>query len=80
MGLSLRDLVNQLDSLDNELMHALPSKRESVAIRSALFRANWHICEGAPSLDNDKNNHLVGKLIGYLVTDFIKAKTEIIIG
>ena len=39
-----------------------------------------HICEGAPSLDNDKNNHLVGKLIGYLVTDFIKAKTEIIIG
>ena len=36
-----------------------------------------HICEGAPSLDNDKNNHLVGKLIGYLVTDFIKAKTEI---
>jgi formiminoglutamase len=36
-----------------------------------------HICEGAPSLDHDKNNHLVGKLIGYLVTDFIKAKTEI---
>ncbi len=33
-----------------------------------------HICEGAPSLDNDKNNHLVGKLIGYLVSDFIKAK------
>jgi len=37
--------------------------------------AYLHICEGAPSLDNDKNNHLVGKLIGYLVTDFIKAKT-----
>lgn len=35
-----------------------------------------HICEGAPSLDNEINNHLVGKLIGYLVTDFIKAKTE----
>lgn len=35
-----------------------------------------HICEGAPSLDYDKNSHLVGKLIGYLVTDFIKAKTE----
>ena len=34
-----------------------------------------HICEGAPSLDNDKNNHLVGKLIGYLITDFIKAKS-----
>ena len=37
-----------------------------------------HICEGAPSLDNDKNNHLVGKLIGYLVTDFIKAKTSLL--
>jgi formiminoglutamase len=37
-----------------------------------------HICEGAPSLGNEKNNHLVGKLIGYLITDFMKAKTEII--
>ncbi len=36
-----------------------------------------HICEGAPSLDNEKNNHLIGKLIGYLVTDFIKGKVEI---
>ena len=32
-----------------------------------------HICEGAPELSEDKNSHLVGKLIGYLVTDFIKA-------
>lgn len=39
--------------------------------------AYLHICEGAPSLYNDKNNHLVGKLIGYLVTDFIKAKTRL---
>lgn len=39
--------------------------------------AYLHICEGAPSLDNEKNNHLVGKLIGYLVTDFIKGKMEI---
>ncbi|WP_298119488.1 formimidoylglutamase [Flavobacterium sp.] len=39
--------------------------------------AYLHICEGAPSLDNEKNNHLVGKLIGYLVTDFIKGKVEI---
>ena len=31
-----------------------------------------HICEGAPDLDQEKNNHLIGKLIGYLVTDFIK--------
>jgi formiminoglutamase len=39
--------------------------------------AYLHICEGAPSLDHEKNNHLVGKLIGYLVTDFIKAKNEL---
>ncbi|MCF8321864.1 MAG: formimidoylglutamase [Flavobacterium sp.] len=35
-----------------------------------------HICEGAPELGDDKNDHLVGKLIGYLVTDFIKANSE----
>ncbi len=38
--------------------------------------AYLHICEGAPSLDYEGNNHLVGKLIGYLVTDFIKSKTD----
>lgn len=35
-----------------------------------------HICEGAPDLDVDKNNHLIGKLIGYLVTDFIKSNSN----
>ena len=40
--------------------------------------AYLHICEGAPSLDNEKNNHLVGKLIGYLITDFIKAKNKLL--
>lgn len=33
-----------------------------------------HICEGAPELGEEKNNHLIGKLIGYLVTDFIKSR------
>jgi formiminoglutamase len=36
-----------------------------------------HICEGAPDLGEDKNNHLIGKLIGYLVTDFIKSNQQI---
>jgi formiminoglutamase len=36
-----------------------------------------HICEGAPDLGEDKNNHLIGKLIGYLVTDFIKSRKEL---
>lgn len=35
--------------------------------------AYLHICEGAPDLAEDKNKHLVGKLIAYLITDFIKA-------
>lgn len=39
--------------------------------------AYLHICEGAPDLGDEKNSHLVGKLIGYLVTDFIKAKSEL---
>ncbi len=37
--------------------------------------AYLHICEGAPDLGEEKNNHLIGKLIGYLVTDFIKSNT-----
>lgn len=35
--------------------------------------AYLHICEGAPVLGEEKNNHLIGKLIGYLITDFMKA-------
>ncbi|WP_367752621.1 formimidoylglutamase [Flavobacterium sp. WC2430] len=35
--------------------------------------AYLHICEGAPDLGEEKNNHLIGKLIGYLITDFIKS-------
>jgi formiminoglutamase len=38
--------------------------------------AYLHICEGAPDLDSSPNNHLIGKLIGYLITDFIKANHE----
>lgn len=35
--------------------------------------AYMHICEGASSLQNGLSNHLIGKLISYLVSDFIKA-------
>jgi formiminoglutamase len=37
-----------------------------------------HICEGAPDLGEEKNNHLIGKLIGYLVTDFIKSQNSLL--
>lgn len=39
--------------------------------------AYLHICEGAPDLGEEKNNHLIGKLIGYLVTDFMKSNHSI---
>lgn len=39
--------------------------------------AYLHICEGAPDLGEEKNNHLIGKLIGYLVTDFLKSNNGI---
>ncbi len=39
--------------------------------------AYLHICEGAPELGEEKNNHLIGKLIGYLITDFIKSRKEV---
>ena len=38
--------------------------------------AYLHICEGAPPLACDKNPNLIGKLIAYLVTDFIKSKMK----
>ncbi len=35
-----------------------------------------HICEGAPNLGDKINNHLIGRLIGYLVTDFVKSNLK----
>ena len=37
-----------------------------------------HICEGAPDLSEEKNDHLIGKLTGYLVTDFMKAHSSML--
>lgn len=37
-----------------------------------------HICEGAPDLENKNEVSLVGKLIAYLVSDFIKSKNGFI--
>ena len=36
--------------------------------------AYLHLCEGAPTLGNKATQHLTGKLIAFLVTDFMKAK------
>lgn len=37
--------------------------------------AYLHICEGAPALAEPQSAHMIGKLIGYLVTDFVKANS-----
>lgn len=39
--------------------------------------AYLHICEGAPALGDEKNPQLIGKLIGYLITDFMKARVPV---
>jgi formiminoglutamase len=38
--------------------------------------AYLHICEGATKCDDDKENVSTGKLISYLVSDFIKSHSE----
>lgn len=70
-----------LDSLPNIASSAMTSSGFSVEeVRHFIHYfgknqnvAYLHICEGAPDLAEPKNNHLIGKLIAYLVTDFIKA-------
>jgi len=69
-----------LDALPNIASSAMTLSGFSVEeLRQFVFFASQnsnasylHICEGAPSLGEEKNNHLIGKLIGYLVSDFIK--------
>ena len=41
--------------------------------------AYLHLCEGAPELGEEKNDHLIGKIIGHLITDFIKSNYEKVI-
>ena len=36
-----------------------------------------HIAEGAPDLAEENSKHLVGKLIAYLITDFMKSKSDL---
>ncbi len=74
-----------LDSLPNIASSAMTLSGFSVEeVRQFVYHfsknknaAYLHICEGAPSLGEEKNNHLIGKLIGYLVTDFIKGNNEV---
>ncbi|MFL5789435.1 MAG: formimidoylglutamase [Flavisolibacter sp.] len=69
-----------LDSIENILSSASSPggidslhARQYINLCAAHAKACYlHICEGATTLANGKSNDLTGKLISYLVTDFIK--------
>ena len=71
-----------LDSIENVLSSAVsPSglkqlnARQYVNLCAAHVKACYlHICEGATEIHNGKSDELTGKLVSYLVSDFIKMK------
>lgn len=73
-----------LDSVEMVASSAMsPSGFSSVELRQFIhyMALDWnssyiHICEAAPSLDQAENKHLTGKLIAYLITDFIKSRMQ----
>lgn len=70
-----------LDSIENVLASAYtPSGVSTTHARQYLFQtgslcqiAYLHICEGATLLENGREDKSTGKLVSYLVSDFIKA-------
>lgn len=74
-----------LDSIENILSSAsTPSgisplhARQYVTFAAIDTKAAYlHICEGATKLINGRTDENTGKLISYLVSDFIKARTEV---
>lgn len=73
-----------LDSIEHSLSSAsTPSGIHSIHARqyinlcAAHVKAAYlHICEGATRLANGRTNELTGKLISYLVSDFVKMREE----
>ncbi len=73
-----------LDAIPNVASSAMTMSGFSVQeVRQFIYffashknAAYLHISEGAPSLGDSKDGELIGKLIGYMVTDFIKAHRE----
>jgi formiminoglutamase len=69
-----------LDCIEDTLSSAMtPSgittrqARQYVSLCAASTKAVYlHLCEGAVELQDGKKNEATGKLLGYLVTDFIK--------
>jgi len=72
-----------LDSIEGVLSSAItPSGITSTCARQYLYQtgslcqvAYLHICEGATEMENGVSDTSTGKLVSYLVSDFIKANT-----
>jgi len=75
-----------LDSIENTLSSAItPSGISALHARQYITLAAresqvayLHICEGATRLADGRSNETTGKLISYLVSDFIKAHEEMV--
>lgn len=73
-----------LDSIENVLSSAatpcgistLHARQFINFVATDAKIAYVHICEGATRLEDDRTNEDTGKLISYLVTDFIKAHSK----
>ena len=73
-----------LDSIENALSSAVSpcgisttQARQYINLCAANAKVCYlHICEGATHLANGKKNEATGKLISYLVSDFIKMNQE----
>jgi len=73
-----------LDSIENTLSSAitpcgispLHARQYLNFVATDAKVAYLHICEGATKCDDDKENVSTGKLISYLVSDFIKSHSE----
>ncbi len=73
-----------MDSIENTLSSAgspcgvtpLQARQFMNFVATDSKVAYVHICEGATALENGETNNTTGKLISYLVSDFIKAHTR----
>ncbi|MBK6275692.1 MAG: hypothetical protein IPF58_13780 [Saprospirales bacterium] len=70
-----------LDAIENTLSSAItPSGFSANQVRQMLYQitqknkiAYLHICEGVAESENGQTSSTIGKLISYLVSDFVKA-------
>jgi formiminoglutamase len=73
-----------MDSIENALASAAtPSGITALQARQYITftaqdakAAYLHICEGATQLTDGRKNESTGKLIGYLVSDFVKESSQ----